>query len=352
MLFVVQPRGTEPGFSVFTLPVSEKDLQARVEQFRGLIQQRRHASNHDLVLQAGQLYSLLFKPAESLVSGADRLVIVPDGSLQVLPFGALLRNEQQYLVEWKPVHTVVSATVYDELRKTRRTLDNKPVDLVAFGDPRIPIGKDEVQGTADAELGFASERGFTFGRRPFNRREVEDIAGLYPARNRLYLGVNATEEHAKAVGNDVRYIHFATHGLLDERFPLNSAIVLTIPEKLQEGKDNGLLQAWEIFEQVRLDADLVTLSACNTGLGQKLSGEGLIGLTRAFEYAGARSVLASLWSVDDFRTMQLMERFYSELKSGKTKDEALRQAQISLLRSRSSSSPFYWAAFSLFGDWR
>jgi CHAT domain-containing protein len=104
----------------------------------------------------------------------------------------------------------------------------------------------------------------------------------------------------------VRYIHFAVHGLLDDQFPLNSALVLTVPEKTIEGQDNGLLQAWEIFEQVRIDADLVTLSACNTGIGQELNGEGLIGLTRAFQYAGAHSILASLWAVDDMRTMQLM----------------------------------------------
>ena len=107
----------------------------------------------------------------------------------------------------------------------------------------------------------------------------------------------ATEERAKTVGKGVRYLHFASHGLLDERFPLNSALALTIPARPAEGQANGLLQAWEIFEQMRIDADLVTLSACETGLGKELGGEGLIGLTRAFQYAGARSVLASLWSV-------------------------------------------------------
>ena len=150
----------------------------------------------------------------------------------------------------------------------------------------------------------------------------------------------------------MRYIHFAVHGILDDRLPLNSALALTVPEKVADGRDNGLLQAWEIFEQVRVDADLVTLSACNTGLGQELNGEGLIGLTRAFQYAGAHSILASLWSVDDLRTMQLMKEVYSGLRTGKSKDQALRDAQLSLLRSQPSSSPYYWAAFSLIGDWR
>lgn len=352
ILFVVQSAGSEAGFSVFTLPVKEKELQAKVQEFRRLIEQHRKGADNEQVSASRQLYDLLLKPAESLVAESDRLLIVPDGPLQVLPFAALLRDEKQYLAEWKPLHAVVSATAYGELRRMRPLVENKAVDLVAFGDPGMPVGKDGVDRSANAELRFASERGFTFGRLPFSRQEVEGIAALYPKRSRTYLGAEATEEHAKAVGKDVRYIHFAAHGLLDERFPLNSAIVLTIPQKVAYGQENGLLQAWEIFEQVRLDADLVTLSACNTGLGQDLSGEGLIGLTRAFQYAGARSVLASLWNVDDFRTMQLMEHFYQQLKAGTSKDEALRQAQLALIHSPASSSPFYWAAFSLIGDWK
>src|SRR4051812_13070584 len=130
-----------------------------------------------------------------------------------------------------------------------------------------------------------------------------------------------------------------------------STSVLSIPERLQDGRDNGLLQAWEIFEQMRLDADLVVLSGCRTGLGQEVSGEGLLGLTRAFQYAGAHSVLASLWSVDDRRTAQLMKCFYEHLVSGASKDRALQMAQIELLRAR-SAPPFYWAGFSLIGDWQ
>jgi CHAT domain-containing protein len=292
------------------------------------------------------------KPAEPFITNSSRLLIIPDGPLQVLPFAALRRNDKQYFVEWKPLHTVVSATVYAELKKARQIAGNRTVELAAFGDPQVPANKDALQRTVNPELQFASERGFTFGWLPFSRQEVEAVAALFPGRSRTYLGPKATEEQAKALGKNIRYIHFATHGLLDERFPLNSAIVLTIPAKYEDGKENGLLQAWEIFEQVRVDADLVTLSACNTALGQELSGEGLIGLTRAFQYAGAHSLLASLWSVDDLRTMELMKRFYTGLRDGKTKDDALRAAQLFMIHSPSSSSPYYWAAFSLIGDWR
>jgi CHAT domain-containing protein/Tfp pilus assembly protein PilF len=353
VLFVVQPAGVEPGLSVLTLPVKEKEWQKKTQEFRRLIAQHRQAEDFDLTAASRGLYDLLLKPAESLLTKSNRLLIVSDGPLQVLPFAALMRNEKEYLVEWKALHTVVSATVYGEIRKMRHPVENKATDLVAFGDPRLAVmGKSDVQRTSNTELRFASERGFSFTRLPFSRLEVESIVALDPKHSRAYLGADATEERAKSLGKNVRYLHFATHGLLDEKFPLNSALVLTMPENVEAGKENGLLQAWEIFEQVRLDADLVTLSACNTGLGQELSGEGLIGLTRAFQYAGARSILASLWSVDDLRTMQLMKSFYSRLRAGASKDEALRQAEIDLLHTRASANPYYWAAFSLAGDWQ
>src|SRR4030095_6075081 len=105
-------------------------------------------------------------------------------------------------------------------------------------------------------------------------------------------------------------------------------------------EDNGILQAWEIFESVRLDADLVTLSSCDSALGQEMGGEGLLGLTRAFQYAGARSVLASLWSVSDVSTAELMKRFYGHLRPRRTNDEARRAAQAELIRSRRFGHPY------------
>ncbi len=131
-----------------------------------------------------------------------------------------------------------------------------------------------------------------------------------------------------------------------------AAALLAGEEIGREGEDNGLLQAWEIFEQVRIDAELVTLSACDTGLGKVLGGEGLLGLTRAFQYAGARSVFASLWSVSDESTGELMQRFYGYLKAGQSKAEALRSAQLDLLRGSRFTHPFHWAGFQLVGDWR
>lgn len=352
VLFLVQPTGAESGLTIFTLPVAEETLRKQVEEFRKLIIERRTANDEVLVAHARQLYDELLRPAESLVATSKRVLLVPDGPLYSLPFQALMRNANEYLIEWKPMTTVASATVYAALRKAHRG-ESKPVELVAFGDPHYPEpSREHSQHIGDLEVQAALQRGLTLGPLPFSRMEVQNISALYPSQSQKYLGTRATEERAKSLGKDVRYIHFAVHALLDERFPLNSALALTIPDRAIKGRDNGLLQAWEIFEEMRLDADLVTLSACNTGRGKELSGEGLLGLTSAFQYAGARAILASLWSVDDFQTMHLMTEFYRELHADNTKDQALQAAQLILLRSKNASAPYYWAGFTLTGDWR
>ena len=184
-----------------------------------------------------------------------------------------------------------------------------------------------------------------------SRDEVKQISTLYRGQAEVYVGADATEEQAKAIGPDVRFLHFAVHGLLDEKSPLNSALVLSTPSA-SNSTENGYLQAWELYQNVHWDAELVVLSACEAALGQEVQGEGLMGLTRAVHYAGARSVLGTLWGVDDHQTEYVMTHFYSEMQAGKSKDEALRAAQLHLLHSRGGASPFYWAAFSLDGDWR
>jgi CHAT domain-containing protein len=331
LLFVVEPTAVPgSGLQVFRIPAGEAMLRLKVKAFRSLIERREN--DRRLHLQARALYDLLMAPAEKAVDSAQRLVLSPDGPLHTLPFAALA-SRKGYLVERKPIHLAVSATVYAEIKKDRPSWpSDRPGRLTAFGDPL---------------------RGDRFAPLPGSRREVERIASLYAPAATAYLGEDATEERAKSVGKGTRYLHFACHAVSDERFPLDSALALTIPHvPAAAGTENGLLQAWEIFESLRIDADLVTLSACQTGLGAERGGEGLIGLTRAFQYAGARSVLASLWSVGDDSTAELMTSFYGALKAGRTKDEALRSAQRKLLGSPSTSHPFHWAALELSGDWR
>jgi CHAT domain-containing protein/tetratricopeptide (TPR) repeat protein len=370
LLFVVSAgAGPGPGLSVLRLSVGEKELRNSVQAFRRLI--AWSTSPNELESRARTLYDTLIGPAETLVNASTRLLILPDGPLHTLPWATLIRDAKpgspRYLAEWKPLHTAASLTVFAELRKQRSGIrGGATVDVAAFGDPKYPStgssGTGAKRGGENGEAGEVSSGepqldailrgGYKLEPLPLSRIEVESIAELYAPRSAAYLGSDATEARARSVGSNVPLIHYACHALIDERFPLDSALVFSIPEKPSPNQDNGLLQAWEILEKVRIDADLVTLSACESGLGKEMGGEGLIGLTRAFQFAGARSVLASLWKVEDRATAELMKHFYTYLKAGKSKDEALRLAQVDLLRSSDFSRPRDWAAFQISGDWK
>ena len=189
---------------------------------------------------------------------------------------------------------------------------------------------------------------------PYSRSEIDGIAQLFPKDDReLFFGEAATEENVKSPDrlSAYRLIHFSTHGYVNEERPRFSGLVLSLPANAastRAGKqsEDGLLAAYEIFN-LKLKADLVVLSACETGLGKEIKGEGLMSLTRAFMYAGAPSVMVSLWNVNDETAADLMIRFYRHLQSGKTKSEALRQAQLETIRD--NGFPFFWAPFVLIG---
>jgi CHAT domain-containing protein len=370
-LFIVT-RGRE--LQVKTLQVGRQALEKDVDRFRQLIDQARAGSGlgaEGLDWFSRRLYDLLIEPAEPWIVAGERIVVVPDGPLHLLPFAALTRKDGRHLVEWKPLSMVLSGTVFAELKKQRHDAvagaEPSSLQWVAFGDPWFPprLAQSRPEDIGEARLRSLSTRAqLRWTRLPQSRREVEGIATLFPPdRRRTYLDREASEERAKAVGKDAQIVHFATHGFVDDRSPFDSGLVLSIPEELAEGRDNGLLQVWEIFESVRLDADLVVLSACETGIGEIRGGEGIIGLTRAFQYAGARSVLASLWRVEDEATAELMQRFYRHLRAGKAKDEALRAAQLELIQrplrvpdgrggwsERNAAAPYFWAALQLVGD--
>lgn len=195
-----------------------------------------------------------------------------------------------------------------------------------------------------------AERGFSFVRLPYTRDEVLAISNLFPLDQRhVYLGAEAREETVKSEKlDDFRFIHFATHSFLDEIRPGRSGILLSrAPQSLED----GILQMGEIM-RLKMNADLVTLSACSTGLGKLVNGEGVLGLTRAFFYAGARNVAVLLWNVNDFATATLMVSFYRHLSRGVPESEALRQAKLSLLHSSQPlwHHPYFWAAFVIEGE--
>ena len=370
-LFAVGPGEGE--FEVQTLPVGARELRDEVFVLRTWIDRR--SLRPQLEEARARLSATLLAPVAGKIARAERLMILPDGPLHHLPFAALAdpgAGTQRYLVEARPLFVAASATVFAELVKDRPARpagsrargrrSGEPVDLVAFGDP-VYSDAEGASGERSPARSFLG-RGSRLEALPGTRREVEALRTLFPDSSRIYLGADATEERAKSLDHSTSMLHFACHGILDERFPLESALALSIPRPKGGSRENGLLQAWEVFEEVRIDADLVTLSACSSGLGKELAGEGLLGLTRAFQHAGARTVLTSLWAVSDGRTAELMKRFYRGLQRGLSKDEALRRAQMDLIRAPievveagqtrtlDSSHPFYWAAFELVGDWR
>lgn len=359
------------GVRAHPLPWTRERTTAEVERFRRLLLgSRTTLVPGDPLWTAGAgLYDALVRPAEEACGRARRLLIIPDGSLHLLPFSAVIRTVDgtgtassekswEYLIEWRALHSVASGTLYSELRRRPRVETSR---VVAFGDPRYAAtASAETSSDAEAALRSALDQGLRLEQLPGTRREVADVLALFEGQGTGYVGPEATEERVKTLPRDVRYVHFGCHAWIDERFPLDSALALAAPEN--QGSENGFLQAWEIIEHVHMNADLVVLSACGSALGRPGGGEGLIGLTRAFQYAGARSIVAALWSVSDRSTAQLMRRFYGALKQGASKDEALRAAQLELIAgggaaqagaaAREHAHPFHWAAFELIGDWR
>ncbi len=306
-----------------------------------------------LKAQSWQLYQKLFQPLEPHLASARKLIIVSDGALAYLPFETLASEPKrgaasQYLIERFAISYAPSASALAALRAFKLNNKAEAKGIVAFGDP--VYGKDE---TATAN-GDATERGYDFRQLPYTRAEVNEIAALFPpSERRVFLGAAAREQNVKAEPlGQYRYVHFAAHALIDEEHPARSGIMLSAPTAINaDSKEDGALQMSEVM-RLKLNADLVTLSACRTGLGQLLKGEGMIGLTRAFLYAGADSVVVSLWNVNDIATATLMKAFYKKLKQGLPKDDALRQAKLEMIRGRQQAwrHPYYWAAFVIVGD--
>ncbi len=190
-------------------------------------------------------------------------------------------------------------------------------------------------------------------RLPYTRQEANQILALTP-RSSSFSAIDFQASRATVLNGDLaqyRYVHIATHGLLDAERPGLSALVLSMVDEQGKPQD-GFLRANDIYN-LKLPAELVVLSACQTGLGKEIKGEGLVGLTRGFMYAGAARVVVSLWSVNDKATADLMTRFYEKmLKQGQRPAAALRAAQVEMWKQKQWLSPYYWAAFTMQGEWR
>ena len=354
LLFAVPAERSAP-LAVAELHVGRDVLSREVGVFRDLLRQERDDPGVRFAREESgrRLGRLLLGPAGAVIAGARRILVCPDGPLHVLPFSALTVDgpgRPRYFAEWRPIYVDLSATVAKDRAKRRGSSGSPVLEMAAFGDPAAagPGARREAGPYASV-----AERARSLGPLPESRAEVESIATVFRGSSSAFTGTDASESRAVAAIGGARFVHFACHSLLDSRFPLDSALVLAAPAVDRPGDDNGLLQAWEIYERVRLRADLVTLSACETALGTDAGGEGLVGLVRAFQFAGARSVLASLWNVSDRSTPAIMTRFYRAVRKGRPMAEALREVQLAGIRKGGKEgTPYYWAAFELFGDWR
>lgn len=323
--------------------------------------------------------------------GKKRLLVVAEGALQYIPFNALslpttktasigrktVKENYQPLILNHEVIILPSASTLAVLRR-KNAEQNKTLNSVAvFADPvfskndlRVAQsiarlnGKTKIEKVglatkltelADAKLKRSAEDSGIgeFRRLRFSRREADQIVSLVPQASSLEAVDFAADKNSVTNKklNRFQILHFATHGLLDSKNPELSGIVLSLVDEEGNPQD-GFLRLHEIYN-LQLDADLVVLSACQTALGKDVKGEGLIGLTRGFMYAGADSVIASLWKIEDRASAEIMERFYRAVFKGKQKPAAaLRTAQIEMWRQPQWRNPYYWAAFTIQGEWK
>jgi len=356
---------------------------------------RLDQADSDYPASAERLSQMLLAPLASELKN-KRLLIIGEGILQYVPFGALpdpdnefrvssakfrVQNEKTQnpnskletqnsrpLIATHEVISLPSASVLGVLRREtkERPLATKTIAVFAdpvFGaqDPRIasiskngPVDNPGLEQAGDVKRS-AEESGLNgFPRLRFSREEADQIMRLVPRNNNLEaLDFAANKSAATSADlSQYRIVHFATHGLINSRHADLSGIVLSLVD--QEGKpQNGFLRLYDIYN-MKLSAELVVLSACQTALGKDIKGEGLIGLTRAFMYAGAPRIVASLWKTEDRATAMLMNRFYAQLLAGNgmSPAAALRKAQLSMWQDKRWNQPRYWAAFTLQGEWK
>jgi len=307
IVWVVEREATR----VFRLPIERSALVAEVQQFRAAIADR--AALPAVQDRARALYDTLVAKALPAVHG-DRLLIVPHDVLHYLPFAALRDPDGHWLVERYTLSTLPSASV---LRYVGDKGAGAGAATLAIGNPDLGPG---------LELRFAE-------------REARLVADKRPAATVLVRG-EATEARAKSLLGAAGIVHFATHGELSETDPLSSALLLA-----PGGGDDGRLEVREVLG-LDLHARLVVLSACETGLGKLSRGDELVGLQRAFLYAGTPAVVTTLWKVDDRASFELVRVFYERLAAADSAP-ALRQAQVEVMKT--FAHPFAWAAFVLTG---
>ncbi|MBD2195158.1 MULTISPECIES: CHAT domain-containing protein [Calothrix] len=356
---------TKNSISSYELP-KRAEIAAAVEKLRNIVTVRIPRKGDK---EAKALSELILAPVAQQL-GQRRLVIVADGVLQYVPFAALhtpnsTKNSYEPLAVNHEIVTLPSASTIAVLRQETTTSQTAPKTLAVIADPIFSASDERVKGTTPSQQNnnqnldlqqlskSARTANIEFRRLPFTRQEAETILSLVPERERKQAFDFAANRATATDGelSQYRIVHFATHGILNSENPELSGVVLSLFD--ENGKpQNGFLRLHDIFN-LKLPAELVVLSACETGLGEEVKGEGLIGLTRGFMYAGSSRVVVSLWNVDDEATAELMKKFYKFMLEDKLKPAAaLRSAQIEMWRDPKYRAPYFWAAFTLQGEWR
>lgn len=317
----------------YSIGIASRLLLAKVNLFHD-----RLANRHpDYVGLARELYSLLLSPAEKQLQNAT-LCIVPDSFLWNLPFQALVTKENHFLIEDHALYYAPSLSVLHEMKRRGSTIQRGGASLIAFGNP--VIGKDDQRNEELCPL-------------PEAETEVNSVARSFsPDGRRVFIGREATEKSFRALAPNYSTIHLATHGVIDNRQPLYSHLLLTRTEG--DPENDGLLEAREIMN-MNLHADLAVLSACETANGTISPGEGVVGLSWAFFVAGTRSMLVTQWKVNSASASELMANFYQSLERNRrdskvTRAEALRDAALKSMNDPRYRHPFYWAGFVIIGN--
>ena len=363
---------TSTGLTSYELP-KQVDIETAATAFRTAITSKDDKYiPQKVAVASANLGQLILQPAAAQL-GNKRLLIVPDGVLHYTPFSALTldqtagQNTKVPLIVEHEIITLPSASTLAILRQNYG--DRKPPTqtLAILADPVFSPTDERVKGqltpatTEQLEsnnLGLnrslrASDRGWPPKRLRFTRQEAQTILSLVPSDSssqNIDFDASRTTATDGSLAN-YQIVHFATHGIANNKNPELSGIVMsTVDDK--GNLVNGFLRLTDIFN-LKLAANLVVLSACQSGMGQNVKGEGMVGLTRGFMYAGAQRVAVSLWNVDDEGTSVLMQKFYQKMLQQKLAPAAaLRAAQMEMMQQEKWQSPYYWAAFTLQGEWK
>lgn len=356
---------TKDTIKIYTLP-GRAEIEKTARDFYDATILRDKSKEVETAKLSNKLGQILLAPVAANIEN-KRLAIVADGVLQFIPFASLQSPKSKiqspkFLIETNEIVVLPSASVLAELRRNsnKTKLPEKTIAVFAdpifeANDPRLSNVSGNVAVKSD-QLKLVS-RDFNFGetlpRLLSSREEARNISKFAP-KNQAVSNVDFDASRANAMSENLanyRILHFATHGLLDTAHPEFSGLVFSLYDKNGKAQD-GFLRLNQIYN-LNLNSDLVVLSACQTALGKDVRGEGLIGLTRGFMYAGAKRVVASLWKVDDAATAEFMKRFYQNfLQKNLSPASALRQTQNEMKQILRFKSPYYWAGFTLQGDWK